>query len=272
MLAQRQAKAIFLQDAVSRITLMLISGLRHARHIVALDALLARPSWRAVPLLILHGAAIGIMVFTETTLTAITLSLLTWALVNCFWLALLRRPAVAAALSLALVVGIVVLSRFKHDIVWMTIDFLDVMLIDFETITFLLTIFPNLQGTVAVLLVEAIILAVSLWRLDPHRVGRRAATLGLSVFCSGLIVLSIAAPGDWWEVFSKSNFISKFSRSAVAAIEELLTHGMLNADATAEGGLPMAQEGCCSSIAKLPHIILVHDESSFDIRVNQDDV
>jgi phosphoglycerol transferase MdoB-like AlkP superfamily enzyme len=247
---------------------MSISGVRHARYyIAALGARLARPSWRAAPLAILHGAAIAIMAFTETTPAAITLFLLTWGLLVSFWLLLLRRPMVAAALSLILIVAIVVLSSFKHDIVWLTVDFLDVMLIDFETIRFLLTIYPDLQGIVAALLVVAVVLAVLLWRFDPYRVGRRASVLGLATCCTGLIALSIAAPGDWWEVFARNNFVSKFSRSAVAAVEEILKHGMIEADAHAAGQLPVAQAMTCNPAARLPHVILVHDESSVDIRI-----
>jgi phosphoglycerol transferase MdoB-like AlkP superfamily enzyme len=247
---------------------MSIPGARHSRYyIAALGARLARPSWRAAPLAILHGAAIAIMAFTETTPTSIALFLLTWGILVSFWLLLLRRPAVAAALSLMLVVAIVVLSNFKYDIVYMTVDFLDVMLIDFGTIRFLLTIYPDLQIILTALLAAAAALAILLWRLDPYRVRRRASALSLAACCAGLIALSVAAPGDWWEVFAGDNFVSKFSRSAVAAVEEFAKHGIIEADARAAGGFPEAQAMACNPAAKLPHVILVHDESSVDIRM-----
>ena len=47
-----------------------------------------------------------------------------------FGSSLFRRPAIAATLSLALVVALIVLSRLKHDIVSTTISFFDVLIID----------------------------------------------------------------------------------------------------------------------------------------------
>ena len=54
----------------------------------------------------------------------------TWGLLNFFWLALLRRPVVSAALSLAMIVALILFSRLKFDIVWMTANFLDVWIIN----------------------------------------------------------------------------------------------------------------------------------------------
>jgi hypothetical protein len=48
-------------------------------------------------------------------------------ILNFFWLALLRRPALSGALSLTLVVALILLSRLKHDIVQMTANFVDLM-------------------------------------------------------------------------------------------------------------------------------------------------
>src|SRR5205814_1145059 len=73
-------------------------------------------------------------------------------------------------------------------------------------------------------------------------------------------------PGNWWEVFSSNNYVSKFSRSAVAAARELITHGLFESDAVAAGP-PLGHDGVCEPPAKLPHVILIHDESAFDIRV-----
>jgi hypothetical protein len=39
--------------------------------------------------------------------------LLVWAMLNCLWLALVRRPSVAALISLELLVALVLLSGFK---------------------------------------------------------------------------------------------------------------------------------------------------------------
>ena len=82
------------------------------------------------------------MAATEADRVAKAAFLLSWALLNFFWLALVRRPIVAALLSLELVVALTLLSRFKFDKLWMTVDFVDVMIIDRDTSAFLLTVFP----------------------------------------------------------------------------------------------------------------------------------
>jgi hypothetical protein len=46
-----------------------------------------------------------------------------------------------------------------------------------------------------------------------------------------------------------------------------LTHGLLESDAVAASGPALGHDGTCEPPAKLPHVILIHDESSFDIRV-----
>ena len=51
---------------------------------------------------------------------------------------------VAAALSLALIAALILLSQFKHDILLMTVNFVDLMVIDADTFSFLLQIFPQL--------------------------------------------------------------------------------------------------------------------------------
>ena len=71
---------------------------------------------------VLHAAALIVMVATEADPVAKTTFLLIWVLLNCFWLALLRRPVVAALLSLELIVALTLLSRFKFDKLWMTVQ------------------------------------------------------------------------------------------------------------------------------------------------------
>jgi len=67
--------------------------------------------------------------------------------------------------------------------------------------------------------------------------------------------------------FAGESYVSKFSRSGVAAMSELVTHGYMESDATITDRLRTLPSNVCAPQAKLPHIILVHDESSFDIRV-----
>src|SRR5262249_20025781 len=78
----------------------------------------------------LHLAALGIMAWTEEWAPHKVAFLLSWGLLNCFWLALLRRPATAAALSLAFVVVLVTVSYFKHKVIWTTANFVDLMVVD----------------------------------------------------------------------------------------------------------------------------------------------
>src|SRR5262245_37150896 len=85
----------------------------------------------------LHVAALCLLFASEDSVTAWLLFIGAWALLNFFWLLLTRRPGVSAAVSLAMVVALMALSRFKSDNFWMTVSFIDVMVIDSDTISFL---------------------------------------------------------------------------------------------------------------------------------------
>jgi len=80
----------------------------------------------------------------------------------------------------------------------------------------------------------------------------------------GLVALTIAYPADFYGEFFSRDYVSKFARSGVEAVYELATHGLLESDAAVTVRLktPIA---ACSPVGKLPNIILLHDESSFDI-------
>ena len=95
--------------------------------------------------LLLHAGAVLLMVTTEISLAGVAVFLLVWVMLNCLWLALLRRPTVAALISLGILIVLTLLSRFKFDKLWMTIDFVDVMIVDRDTTAFLLEIFPALR-------------------------------------------------------------------------------------------------------------------------------
>ena len=72
-------------------------------------------------------------------------------------------------------------------------------------------------------------------------------------------------PTELYGEFFPHDYVSKFARSGVEAIYELATHGLLESDATVTGQLKSTPVAACSPGGKLPHIILLHDESSFDI-------
>ena len=93
-------------------------------------------------------AALAIMLQTENDFGGRMGFALAWGVLNFFFIALLRRPALSGALSLTLVVVLVLLSRLKHDVVQMTANFVDLMVIDRDTAAYLFTIFPNLRWSV----------------------------------------------------------------------------------------------------------------------------
>jgi len=219
-------------------------------------------AWRAALTGVLHVAALGVMAWSESTAVGKAAFLLAWGLVNCFWLAALRRPAAAAALSLTMAVVLVLLSRFKHDVLFMTVNFVDVMIIDNDTLGFLLAVFPGLKSMVTVAVVLAVPLFVLLWWLDPLRVRFRTAALGGFTCLAMLTALSFAAPHDREEEFWDENYVSKFARSGAVAVTELMVRGLLESDVAAADRLSAGAGQCRAEHS--PHIIMILDESSFD--------
>src|SRR5262245_34178769 len=214
-----------------------------------------------------HLAALALMGWSEVAIVPKVFFLLTWGLLNFLWLALLRRPTVSAALSLLVIVVVILLSRLKYDIVLTTANFLDVWIIDDDTLHFLLMVIPGLTQklvTVSGLIVPA--LALLYW-LDRFRVRLRTVAIGLVACLAGIMALSLAFPQEDSEAFFGDSYVSKFSRSGVAAISALMIYGYLESDAVVTDRLKMLPHATCRPTGKLPHIILVHDESSFDIRV-----
>src|SRR5665213_660364 len=113
----------------------------------------------------LHAAALVIMASTEPDLESKATFLFAWLLLNFFWLAVLRRPAIAALLSLALFVTLILLSQFKYDKLMMTVNFVDVMILDRDTIAFFLTIYPDLLRRVILAACVTIPVFAFLWWL-----------------------------------------------------------------------------------------------------------
>ncbi len=205
--------------------------------------------------------ALGIMAATENNLISIAAFFLSWGLLNFLLLALIRRPAVAGLVSLVLIVLLVLLSQLKYDVMWMTANFVDVMIIDTDTIAFLFTIFPDLRWFVALGAVVLVPIVALAWRYDPFRV-RRSAALILALVClGGLTVLEKALPLLPFQAFYGGNELSSFARSGVDAVSALMTQGLMESDPNVTGSLPAA--AACRPAKKPPHIILVHDEFEF---------
>jgi len=211
-------------------------------------------------------AALGLMFQTETDFSSRLCYLLTWGILNFLWIALLRRPALSGALSLTLVVVLVLLSRFKHDVAQMTVNFVDVMVIDRDTVAFLFTIFPNLRWSVIAAGLVTIPLMYALWWLDPFRI-RRLPALACSLAClAALTFYALSFPDEAWRGYYDDGYLSKFARSGVTAVADVMRYGFLEADASATERLNVPLVDSCHPAGRRPNIIMIHDESSFDIR------
>jgi len=216
---------------------------------------------------LLHLAALACLFLTEADLFGKVLFLLTWGLLNFVWLLLLRRPAIAAALSLLVVVTVILVSRFKFDITWMTITFLDILIIDTDTFAFLLKTFPDLRTSLLVAAIVAVPAAIFLWRYDCYRIRWRTSLVGSGACLVGLVGLSSGFPEQPWEPFQGVNHVSNFARSGVLSVSELTSKGWLEFDAAIANPTRPAAEETCAPATRPPHIVMVLDESSFDIRM-----
>ena len=213
-----------------------------------------------------HAAALAIMAATEVDLESKLTFLFTWALLNFVWLALLRRPAASAFLSLGMVVTLILLSQFKYDKLMMTVNFVDVMILDADTVSFFLTIYPDLLRRVMLAALVAVPTLAVLWRLDPYRVRLRVASAGGMLCLAAAVGISISDPTEPSDAFSGDGYVSKFVNSGVDAITAYATQGYMESDTHVVGKFRFAAAGACQPAAKSPHIILILDESSFDIR------
>ena len=127
-----------------------------------------------------HVAALAIMFLTEDGPAAKLAFLLTWGILNFLWLGLMRRPAAAATLSLLMIVLLILVSRLKYDIIWMTANFLDFLVIDTGTVGFLLSVMPGLYRDSLIVLAVVLPVVALIWRFDPFRARLRTALVGFA--------------------------------------------------------------------------------------------
>src|SRR5438067_6920285 len=222
--------------------------------------------WRLLAVSAPHLAALAIMLQTETDLGSRIGFLLAWGILNLFWITLLRRPALSGALSLTLVIVLILLSRLKHDIVQMTANFVDIMVIDRDTAAFLFTIFPNLRWSVIGVGFVVVPLVYALWRVDPFRIRRLPALAGKLACVAVLAGYSITWPDEAWRGYYDDGYLSKFARSGVTAVSDFVNYGFMESEAVTAERLKMPLVDSCHVAGRRPHIIMIHDESSFDIR------
>jgi len=117
----------------------------------------------------------------------------------------------------------------------------------------------------------------ALWYFDPFRVRRSFALTGLAAATALISAMAIASPEQAWEPFQGVNHISNLARSGVVAVSRLASTGWIEADPPANGPLSLARDAraaglaglpsgeVCDATAKRPHIIMLLDESSFDV-------
>ena len=212
----------------------------------------------------LHSWAIAVMILTEPDLIGKAAFLLAWGVFNGLWLLLLRRPAASAALAMTMLMLLIALSIFKHGILVMTVSFTDILVLDTDTFWFVLDTYIDLGKYASIVLLITVPLLVAIFWLDPLRVRSRTTLVGLIVCFALLAGLSFAVPLDREQEFIRDSFLSKFARSGATAIVDLVTRGILEADARATERLAVIESNECQPTAKLPHIVLIFDESSFD--------
>jgi len=95
-------------------------------------------------LAVVHLAAFSLLLWSEVEWAAQAAFVLAWGILNFFWLAVLRRPLTSGVLSLTLIVMLIIVSQFKYDVLMMTATFVDLMIVDLATFSFLMKIIPGL--------------------------------------------------------------------------------------------------------------------------------
>ena len=235
---------------------------------IATKERLAGTRWLGVGVIAtIHLAAIGILAWTEYDWVGPAIFVLGWGMLNFAFIALLRRPAISAALSLCLFVAVVMLSQLKFSVLWMVINFFDVLIVDSDTVAFLLSIFPDLRVMIVIGVLIVVPALVLIWRIDPFRVRRSVALFGAAACSIAITVWALAVPEEPWEQFQGINHVSTFIRSGVTTAYELTTKGWIDFDTLTSDQLRVAADEPCHLSGKPPNIIMVLDEASFDASV-----
>src|SRR5438477_6888440 len=198
-----------------------------ARHDASSPSLTHGRAWwlRAALVGVVHIAAVTLLLRHEYAPFAIMLALITLVLMYCLGITLFRRPGISAALSIILIAALVAISQFKYDILQVTITFLDFLIVDADTISFLASVFPQLKWQIAISAAVALPALWLIWKLDPFRIRRLPALGGAAAALVPIIALSVSVPEQPWEPFQGVNHISNLTRSGVASISHLAANG-----------------------------------------------
>jgi hypothetical protein len=124
----------------------------------------------------------------------------------------------ASRLRLVLAIIILVALHLWALFLMSTVTFTDVLIVDTDTISFLLGTFTDLGWYATVVALIAVPLLAAIFWLDPLRVRVLSALVGLIVCFALLAGLSFAVPLDRGEEFDSDRFLSKFARSGAVVV------------------------------------------------------
>src|SRR3954471_8752202 len=222
-----------------------------------------------VPVATFHLAALATLAWSETGLERMAIFAAAWGLLNFLWLVVLCRPGLSAALSLLMLGILIIVSRFKFGVLSMSVSFIDVMIIDGDTFAFLWMMFPKVRVAIATAILLFIPVVFLLWRIDPFRVRRVVSMVGAAACLAVIVALGNATRVEHGDSFGNENYVSYFVHSGVEALAAYWSHGYLEADNATVDRLRQDAADDCQPTEKRPHIIMVHDEGSFDLRAAQ---
>ena len=136
-------------------------------------------------------------------------------------------------------------------------------------IAFLFTIFPNLRWSVILAGLVTLPLMYALWWLDPFRIRRLPALASMLACVAALVGYSLYQPDEAWRGYYDDGYLSKFFRSGVSAVSDFAQYGFMESAASTDERLKMPLVDACHPAGRRPNIVMIHDESSFDIRAAQ---
>ena len=106
----------------------------------------------------------------------------------------------------------------------MTVNFVDLLIIDFDTAAFLISVYPDLGRQLGLAVILAVPTLALIWWFDPLRVRRRTAASGFAGCLVGLWTLSALVPSNSENEFYSGQYVSKFARSVLRHIRVTSKH------------------------------------------------
>jgi phosphoglycerol transferase MdoB-like AlkP superfamily enzyme len=209
-------------------------------------------------------ATFALLFFAETITARFWFAVAVTTGVVCFLALLSRRLLFASVTAFSLVTIVHLISFEKQATMNMGLHSHDLFFyVNADTFAFLWSEYRrNVAGVLAVFAI-AIVLVVAAWRFDTTRISRLAsgAVLVAAVAVAGSFQPRATAEGGAFRLFTQGNsFVSAFYLSW-AETWSTLKRGQLM-EAAAGTALPdFSKETRCTTSAKPPHIVLIHQES-----------